>query len=380
MKKLEYAVSFTTPAFLGNAKQNGQWRTPPFKALFRQWWRVVQVRGGRPDADALHRREGELFGRAADVGTTASQVRLRLDWREHNASIAAGNGKADTGNVQHDEVEKAGKKVDAALYLGYGPLDADKAKGHCLKRESALAPGRSRSLSIAVPVAEEQRFLEVGRLAHAFGALGSRSRNGWGSLHFDDRAKDRALTAEELAAMLDPSKSAGRDWLRPFSRDWMQALGSDWCHAIGRDENGLLIWRTDAMGKWEDVLRRLAEVKIDFRTQFHFKGGGKHSALCDRQVLAYPITKHELQDWEFLKDEKTGKDRKDSSRNANQVLFKVLPSSGGYCGLVAHFPHGLPVPLVQRLSNTDRSDLNAREHRVWSSVHAVLNKSLTRLP
>jgi CRISPR-associated protein Cmr1 len=33
MKRLEYTVSFTTPAFLGNAEQAGQWRTPPFKAL-----------------------------------------------------------------------------------------------------------------------------------------------------------------------------------------------------------------------------------------------------------------------------------------------------------------------------------------------------------
>lgn len=39
MKKLEYQVSFTTPAFLGNAEQQAQWRTPPFKALIRQWWR-----------------------------------------------------------------------------------------------------------------------------------------------------------------------------------------------------------------------------------------------------------------------------------------------------------------------------------------------------
>ena len=27
MKKLEYEVRFLTPAFLGNADQNGQWRT-----------------------------------------------------------------------------------------------------------------------------------------------------------------------------------------------------------------------------------------------------------------------------------------------------------------------------------------------------------------
>jgi hypothetical protein len=38
---LTYRVSFTTPAFLGDAEQNGQWRTPPFKALLRQWWRVA---------------------------------------------------------------------------------------------------------------------------------------------------------------------------------------------------------------------------------------------------------------------------------------------------------------------------------------------------
>jgi len=41
MKKLKCQIRFTTPAFLGNANQVGQWRTPPFKALLRQWWRIV---------------------------------------------------------------------------------------------------------------------------------------------------------------------------------------------------------------------------------------------------------------------------------------------------------------------------------------------------
>ena len=36
-----YTLRFLTPAFLGNADQNGQWRTPPIKALLRQWWRVA---------------------------------------------------------------------------------------------------------------------------------------------------------------------------------------------------------------------------------------------------------------------------------------------------------------------------------------------------
>lgn len=43
MEELSYTISFTTPAFLGNAEQQAQWRTPPFKALLRQWWRVVKA-------------------------------------------------------------------------------------------------------------------------------------------------------------------------------------------------------------------------------------------------------------------------------------------------------------------------------------------------
>lgn len=41
MKTFRYRLIFSTPAFLGNASQQGQWRTPPVKALLRQWWRVA---------------------------------------------------------------------------------------------------------------------------------------------------------------------------------------------------------------------------------------------------------------------------------------------------------------------------------------------------
>ena len=43
MRELTYQVSFNTPAFLGNAEQQAQWRTPPFKAMLRQWWRMVKA-------------------------------------------------------------------------------------------------------------------------------------------------------------------------------------------------------------------------------------------------------------------------------------------------------------------------------------------------
>jgi CRISPR-associated protein Cmr1 len=353
---LEYKVRFVTPAFLGNAEQNGQWRTPPFKALLRQWWRVAKTSGRAPNTAEVQRCEGELFGRASDAGTTASQVRLRIDWRDSDGLLPANKWKAETDKVRHDEAEKALFKVDAALYLGYGPLDVDNVKGHRLKRPSACAPNKPRSLKLRVPSAQEQTFRNVARLTHAFGSLGSRCRNGWGSLHFDHGG----LPSEEVLGLLDVENRASRDWLRSFSRPWTEALDTDWCHSLGRDDSGLLLWRTQTMKKWEEVLTTFAEIKIAFRTQFHFKGRGSHTALCDRQLLAYPIANHELRNWD---------------RNANQVVFKVLPSDGGYVGLIVHLPHALPTVLEQLLKTEDRQTLGKREWSVWRQVHELLDNA-----
>lgn len=35
MKELRYTVRFNTPAFLGNAEQAAQWRTPPLKEMIQ---------------------------------------------------------------------------------------------------------------------------------------------------------------------------------------------------------------------------------------------------------------------------------------------------------------------------------------------------------
>ena len=89
-----YTVRFLTPAFLGDAEQNGAWRTPPFKALLRQWWRVAYVRGREPSTALvaqMRETEGRLFGNAwleandddrasnRKTGHCRSVVRMRLE-------------------------------------------------------------------------------------------------------------------------------------------------------------------------------------------------------------------------------------------------------------------------------------------------------------
>ena len=90
MKKLSFQLQFHTPAFLGDATQSGRWRTPPFKAQLRQWWRVAYAAQQRFAVNVAEMREieGHLFGHAwleddkdADgkkVAARRSAVRIRL--------------------------------------------------------------------------------------------------------------------------------------------------------------------------------------------------------------------------------------------------------------------------------------------------------------
>ena len=81
MQKMKSRIRFLTPAFLGNAEQSGQWRTPQFKALLRQWRRVVRAARHRfpEDFAAMRRDEGRLFGTAWIEGDfRMSAVRMRL--------------------------------------------------------------------------------------------------------------------------------------------------------------------------------------------------------------------------------------------------------------------------------------------------------------
>lgn len=140
MKILEYTLRFDTPAFLGNAEQNAQWRTPPIKALLRQWWRVAYAaeKGFKVDPAAMRREEGLLFGNAwLENDYCKSRVRLRLE-RWNTGGLTQWPGPEAT--VHHPEVGHHGANVGSTLYLGYGPLRFQ--GGHTtLKANAAIQTG-----------------------------------------------------------------------------------------------------------------------------------------------------------------------------------------------------------------------------------------------
>ncbi len=346
MQTYSYQLRFLTPTFLGNAEQQAQWRTPPIKALVRQWWRAVIAKDTHHDVDRMRRREGVLFGTAADDGDSRqSLIRIRLShWNQGQLRDWDGIGTLSHPNVTHP--------IGADLYLGFGPLENDRAgrRTSLKNNRAAIQAGGVATLRLALPpehAAEIQSALE---LINLYGTLGGRSRNGWGSLSLHPAdAKTPALRNE-----LNPQ----------LTRPWQDALSLDWPHAVGADQKGALVWQTAPFPDWKQAMHELARLKIGLRTQFKFSTGKDAPRPEARHWLAYPVTNHSVMHWGG------------NQRLPNSLRFKLrsAPDDARQCvGVIFHMPCK-PPPIF-------KPDLAAIQ-TVWHRVHEFLDQptqGLTRI-
>lgn len=325
------SIHFLLPAFLGNAEQVGQWRTPPFKHVLREWWRVAYAKHNdfNVTVEEMRNQEARLFGSAGGEGGR-SLVRLRLSrwdkgkmhqWEEHRT-------------VNHPEVRKP---VGAHLYLGFGPLTYDRRnKGTKLKESFAIEAHEKAEFRLAVPSGDSTLINHAIDWMGRFGAMGSRSRNGWGSFEFLDEAGKPFLADADLPL-----------------RDWQDCLSLEWAHAIGQDQKGALIWRTNSFDDWKKLMQELAKIKIALRTHFPFSSGNNAGSPENRHWLSYPVTNHKVKSWgdTRLPNSLRFKARRDAQR---EKLFAVI----------FHMPCKPPASL--------RPD-NAALTEVWRSVHRFLD-------
>jgi CRISPR-associated protein Cmr1 len=345
MKKLTFQLQFHTPAFLGDATQSARWRTPPFKAQLRQWWRVAYAaqRQFAVNVGEMRDTEGHLFGHAwlendqdddgKKVAARRSAVRIRLSrW-----DVGTLKTWEPLPSVKHEEVKFP---VGSDLYMGYGPLVLERgARQPSLKANAAIQAKEQAEFAIAYPDADALLIDHALQLMHRYGTAGGRSRNGWGSyslIHATD--KSPPPDTQPIRALAD-------------------CLKLDWPHAVGADAQGALIWQTQAHKDWAGLMKTLAQIKIALRTQrqFKFPNAQPDGQIHDRHWLSYPVTGHDVNDW-----------KRKNLRLPNTLRFKVRPTADGLVGVVFHMPHKPPAEFGSSPQTLER---------VWRQVHSHLDQS-----
>jgi CRISPR-associated protein Cmr1 len=257
MRVLRLKLRFLTPAFLGDAEKNGRWRTPPFKHLVREWWRVAYAAetNFHVDVKQMRREEALLFGHAwleddyfvkegRRQRTTGRKGRLRLLLRSATLKSDAIWGVGTQRGVQ---------PLSTGIETSYAWFGLIK-RGGGLPDRTALKPGGEegcRELYLVYPdePAINARIREVVRLITTFGLVGSRSRGGWGALHIEG---SEPLNGPEVAK-----------YTRPFDK----CLKDDWAMSLARDTKGPVVWssKKTAFSSWHEVMGEISKLRRDVR-------------------------------------------------------------------------------------------------------------------
>lgn len=330
-KQLDIGVEFLTPCFLGGADQNAELRAAPFKNLLRQWWRVA-VGSQYSDPKEMLAAEGNLFGSVLDDSKAcASKVRVALTPGD---GFKIDQKALDFGQMYHSEVGQNGRQVSNALYLGFGPVEYDRQTGST-KNKRYIAAGSQARLTLTFPKARKDELRNVLAYIDAFGAIGSRCRNGWGSIAlFGEGFQRHAVT-------LFPSQ------------DFAQLISGNAAYPthLGKDDKGLLCWELKELPRdWKDAMKALAETYMNLRTSINIAPNG----LQKRHILGYPVTNHGVNNWGGGNGRMPSQLRLMAKRDTNNKLT----------GRILHLPHKLPKEWNQHLGT---------ELAVWQEIHQWLD-------
>lgn len=331
LERLDVFVEFLTPTFLGGADQNAELRSAPFKNLIRQWWRVAN---GNLDIGELRTKEGILFGTVlGDDETTASKVRLVITPdQQFNLSTQP----FQFGKTPHPEV-KGGIPVENTLYLGYGPIQFGKPNPIF---KQYIIPGSIANLTVSFTQKMREEMIKTLQLIDAFGTIGSRCRNGYGSLALSVEGVPRLNPSSvECQALVDIVGNNQKEYPNRF----------------GRDNNGMLLWETNIQPQWTSAMTLLAGTYLRTRTEINIAGNPK--CLHERHILGFPLTNHDKnlpQDWER------------NGRMPSQLRLMVKRTQANHLvARILHLPHNLPKPWPTNLPP---------QQDVWRQVHQFLDR------
>lgn len=189
--ELKFEVEFITPTFLGGADGNAELRTAPFKHGLRYWWRVLY---SFKYGNKIRETEDLIFGSTEQSSTV------------HISFL---------GIIQTDRIEKKGfpngewisvlhqgrkMSVNILDYLAYGKYEYVKGKGNEYT-STYIKPGTKVTMCLRIKdTGHTEEIKDALKMFILYGGVGSRSRNGFGSMWSDTLNIDfsKKITLSEL--------------------------------------------------------------------------------------------------------------------------------------------------------------------------------------
>ncbi|MBF0232996.1 MAG: hypothetical protein HQK65_08150, partial [Desulfamplus sp.] len=277
--------------FLGGADGNAELRSPPLKNALRYWWRITQ---GDTPKDKLLAKEQFLFGGVNEDKSSKPEMKA---CRSLVDVVVTGEVKTEKqgstvniGAKNNPEVQAHHNPVSLSGYLGMGPISM---RGNKYEK-MPIKPGEKFTLSITFPKDHEEEILEAVSLFAHFGALGARSKNGWGSIRVISQSKEI-----ELPNISSVYRKYGAELNEIFQ------IEKKYPFKLGLRKNGdkssPLLWKIkydgkDRWDKWEDAMKAAAWQYMDVRQTLKFPKE-KPQGVQQRHIIGYPVTGHAVSNW-----------------------------------------------------------------------------------
>lgn len=356
-ERWELDCEIITPMFLGNASQEAELRAAPFKGLLRYWWRVAN--GWRyPTPGELLQAESKIFGSPDEQSGGKSMVTVGVCASTKMAPMK--DNFVSHGLVDHPECEKSNRKTNPLNFLaGMGLIHYKNGMLH-----SYFSPGEKFRLNVTCCHEAREAVQSALHLIGAFGAIGSRSRNGWGcfSLGIQKHLPSHFFYSADKA----------------FERDYP--------HCLGKNDKGPLLWETKGAphASWSECMKLLADIYISIRAGNVTKGISrlevKSGSPPERHLLGYPVTNHFLYP---IKKEGGQIDKKhpeyewrknwgNQGRHGSALRLIVRKEADGHRGYILHLPHLFSKDMWPEADKD-------RQIKIWQKVHSSLDQLCQRV-
>ncbi|MDY0132203.1 MAG: type III-B CRISPR module RAMP protein Cmr1 [Desulforegulaceae bacterium] len=181
-----FDVEFLTPAFaMGADGEHAELREQTLNGLLRFWWRAFF---GSDNLDEMQEKESQIFGSTSNK----SDLKIFISDKSFQSQIA------NIPKGASISVTSKGKSFSISIieYLAYGLYEYKKGSGNVFTKGHIKENGKF-NLNLEFSKKYEKQILTSLFLLNKFGGIGSRSRNGFGSLNI------KGLSSSQITDKID---------------------------------------------------------------------------------------------------------------------------------------------------------------------------------